>query len=366
MLFADARVGALCSGGVDSSLLMAVAAKSHGDLAIFHADVVGRESELDAATALARHLKLDLLTVQVHDQDFLEYFPDVLYHYEHPFSGHPHSVPFLMVSKLVRESGVKGVLTGEGSDECFLGYNHLPYEPLWRAYERALATVRGIVNRIPTFGARLWPHVTRPDLVADMLSQLSSTRELQNNRAGYATRLGCPPDRNVRTLDLLSYHLRTLLHRNDTMGMAASIEARFPFLDEPLVAAAINFPYRYKIRFSARVWEQEHPFLRDKWVVRRVADRYLPGLLSQRKKWGFGVSAIRRLKVRDDYFRESFVQRHFRLSDTELDVFLAQADAAMRTKLVMLDAWGRLFVDDEPLHAEKQRLLQFGRIEEAA
>jgi asparagine synthase (glutamine-hydrolysing) len=136
MMFADAVVGALCSGGVDSSLLMAIAARTQNNLAIFHADVVGRESELDAASALAKHLKLDLLTTKIHDNDFLKLLPQVIYHYEFPFSGHPHSVPFLMVSNLVRDSGVKGVLTGEGADELFHGYNHLAYEPLWNFYDR--------------------------------------------------------------------------------------------------------------------------------------------------------------------------------------------------------------------------------------
>jgi asparagine synthase (glutamine-hydrolysing) len=71
-MFADAPVGALCSGGVDSSLIMAMAAIKHNNLAIFHANVVGVHSEYDAAAALAKHLKLDLQTVAVGDRDFVE------------------------------------------------------------------------------------------------------------------------------------------------------------------------------------------------------------------------------------------------------------------------------------------------------
>jgi asparagine synthase (glutamine-hydrolysing) len=343
MLFADAPVGALCSGGVDSSLLMAIAARFHNNLAIFHADVVGRESEYEAASTLARHLKLDLLTVKVRDEDFIELAPDVMYHYEYPFSGHPHSIPFLMVSRLVKEHNVKAVLTGEGSDENFLGYTYLPYEPLWKYYARQIGRIGSLVQRVPVIGDKLWPASSNPDLIADMLGQFSMSSETRRTHQLYAENAHRPIDSNVRTLDLLEYHLRTLLHRNDAMGMATSIEARFPFLDEELVDAACNFPYHYKIRFSPAVWEKEHPLLRDKWVVRAVADRYMPDELSKRRKWGFNVSAFQRMRIDGEFFADSFVAEHFRLTQAQMKYFLEQADQRLTTKIMMLESWGQLF-----------------------
>lgn len=357
MLFADAPVGALCSGGVDSSVLMAMAARKHGNLAIFHADVVGPLSEFDAATALAKHLNLDLLTVKAHDQDFLKMTPEVLYHYEQPFSGHPHSVPFMMVAKLVQESGVKGVLTGEGSDECFLGYSYVAHEPFWAFYRRQIALLERISSRIPVIGAHLWNTESRaPELVTDMLGQFEQSIDQSLTRDIYKQRLGRDPGRNIRTVDLLGNHLRTLLHRNDTMGMAASIEARFPFLDEQLVETAINLPYRHKIKFSPQVWEKEHPFLRDKWVLRKVADRYLPKELSQRKKRGFEVSAFQRIKVDRNFFKTGFVTEHFRLGAREADYLFAAADQRLTMKLMMLEAWGQLFIRGVDTQVLRQQL----------
>ena len=89
------------------------------------------------------------------------------------------------------------------------------------------------------------------------------------------------------SLDYLQYHLRTLLHRNDSLGMEASIEARFPFLDLRFVEAGINMPSNTKLRYSPWVFEKAHPFVRDKWVVREVANRWIPRGLSQRLKVGF-------------------------------------------------------------------------------
>ena len=127
-LVADAPVGALCSGGVDSSLVLSVAARHHHNLAIFHADVVGRESEYEYALALARHLKLDLLKVDVTDNDFIDRMPDIIEHWEHPYTLQHNSIAFLKVSELVNSTGTKAVLSGEGSDEAFLGYRLMMFD----------------------------------------------------------------------------------------------------------------------------------------------------------------------------------------------------------------------------------------------
>ncbi len=193
-------------------------------------------------------------------------------------------------------------------------------------------------------------------LIGDMLSQFEVTSNEQHARKQFVQRMQRPSDRNVRTLDLLSYHLRTLLHRNDTMGMTASIEARFPFLDERLVAAAVNLPYRYKVRFSPGVWEKEHPFIRDKWVIRRVADRYLPKQLSQRKKFGFPVSAFHRMRIPKEFFRDSFVTDYFKLSSDEFDLLYETEDQGLEIRLMMLEAWAQIFFEGVKPDLVRQRL----------
>jgi asparagine synthase (glutamine-hydrolysing) len=357
-LIADAPVGAFCSGGLDSSLVMAMASRLHSNLAIFHADVAGPLSEHDAALALARHLRLDMKTVQVRDQDFVDQLAPVLWHYEYPFTYHPNSVPFLAVSRLVRANGVKAVLSGEGSDECFLGYGPIAYEDLRRAYRGVLERVRGAVHRVPKLGKALWPAPSEYDpLVAGM--QQNFERDL--DRADVEKRIresGGARPRDYRSLEWLGYHLRTLLHRNDALGMAASIEARFPYLDHDVVRFAVNLPYEYKIRPSLRTLERAHPFLRDKWAVRAVADRYIPRALSQRKKIGFPVNAYERLQCDRAFFRDGFVAGVFRLDERAMTHVLDHAAPPLALRLLMLEAWGRLFFRDAPqaeVAAELQR-----------
>ncbi len=355
-LIADAPVGSLCSGGVDSSVVMAMASKFHNNLAIFHANVKGPESEYEAALLLSRHLKLDLKSVDVNESDFLDEIPEVIEHYGHPFTYHPNSVPFLMVSRLVREHGVKAVLSGEGADECFLGYSHLLLEHPLMFRHRLSHYIKNCLKRIPKlrFLVAECDHDTQ-NLIMNLQNRFEVINDnrlmrlkLQNGNGNHV------PDRYFRTVDLLNYHLRTLLHRNDCLGMAASIEARFPFLDHPLVKCAVNMPYHFKIRFVPTVINHGQSFLRDKWVIRQVAARYLPPQLSFRKKLGFPASGFERMKISSSYFEKSPVAAMFDLSSSEMRLFVESADRTLLSKLVHLDVWANIYLAGTP----KGRILE--------
>lgn len=354
-LIADTQVGALCSGGIDSSLIMAMAAKVHSNLAIFHANVRGPHSEYEAAQLLATHLKLKLNVVDVNDHDFIEGIPDVMYHYGHPFLYHPNSIPFLMVAQLVRQNGVKAILTGEAADECFLGYSHLPTENLFSGYYKALDRIKSLVHMIPSIGKLLWRHTGTSSAI---IRGLHNRFENDIDKERILSKLGHHVSKNnLKTLEYLGYHLRTLLHRNDSLGMAASIEARFPFLDNALVEYAVNLPYRYKIRasFSTPI-ERKHPFIRNKWVLREVANRYLPKALSQRPKRGFPTDAFERMRVAPGYFNNSFVSHLFGLSSNETAYLVNNAGSNLVLRLLHLDIWGRVCFNQEPRESARNDL----------
>ncbi len=362
-MFADAEVGAFCSGGVDSSLLMAMAARMHDRLAIFHANVVGRWSERDAAAALAKHLGLELRTVDVEDWDFIDRMPEVMRQYEHPFTYHPNCAPFMLVSRLVREHGVKGMLSGEGSDECFLGYPWLGREKVMRRYYRGLDQARRLVNKIPAVGRLIWPYEgNHRKVVRSLLNRCEVSEERRDIRERAGAVPGGTGDSHVRSLDYLNYHLRTLLHRNDCLGMEASIEARFPFLDHRVVKTAVNMPYRYKLRFDPTVLEKAHPMIRDKWVVRQVADRYIPRDLSRRIKIGFWTTIFERMRLSSDYFHGSLVREVFQLTPKQMAQVAGEAEQDLAMRLLHLDVWLHVCVDDRPADQMRSRLREFVQI----
>ncbi|MBN1817052.1 MAG: asparagine synthase (glutamine-hydrolyzing) [Sedimentisphaerales bacterium] len=339
-LLADAPVGALCSGGIDSSVIMAMAARSHNNLAVFHANVCGRESEYESARTLADHLKLDLKSVDVHDRDFLDLLPEVTRHYGHPAYHHMNSVPFLKVSRLVRDNGVKAVLSGEGADECYYGYLEMILTlrpPHKRGRPQSLLT-------------RLWrtakwmiqQHGSPPDtdVLADLGNRYGVALEYEQIRREIESRFpGCPANRNLEILYKLVHHLRSLLHRNDALGMAAGIEARFPYLDTELVRLAVNMPYRAKVRFSFSARDKRHLFIRDKWILRKIAERYIPASLSQRHKAGFPVSAYRRAILDEAFFTPSLTADLLEMSKEQMQYLLAHADLLLRLRLLHLEAW---------------------------
>ncbi len=350
-MFADSPVGAYCSGGVDSSLLMAMAAKTHNNLAIFHANVLGPWSEFSAAKALSKHLKLDLNVVDVKEADFISQMPDVINQYEYPHTYHPNCAPFIMVSRLARDTGIKGLLSGEGSDELFLGYPWLGRESFVNSYYQMGAKLRGLVHRIPELGRILWPEQSNNhNVVRDFLNQREIADDRLDARQKLAELNGSIINKDYLTsIDYLNYHLRTLLHRNDTQGMEASIESRFPFLDHNLVRTAVNMPRRFKLRFSPKTFEKAHPFIRDKWVIRKVADRWVPRELSQRVKMGFWTTSAERMVVPAEYFKDSFIQNQFGLTASQIKSTLDEADQDLKLRLLHLDIWARICLMDEPL-----------------
>lgn len=346
MLVADAPVGALCSGGLDSSIIMALAAKQHQNLAIFHANVQGKYSELPHAEMLARHLKLDLLKVDVSDQDFIQYLPETLYHYGHPFTYHLNSTPFFLVSRLVRQHNVKAILSGEGADECFYGYPwHLLNIKTW-CKEFLTHPFRGMQSLLHRQQNSAFLPSLNPG--CSLLNRLENEYEEYDICNSLTAKTGKNINRkDFITFQMLGYHLRTLLHRNDALGMAFGIEARFPFLGTNLVHFAVNMPYSFKVRFSFSGRNPNHLFFVDKWILRQVAARHIPAALSKRNKQGFTSSAAWRTVIDSSYFQDSWVQQTLGLSQDALACFFEQSPNSLKLKLLHLDIWARIFLFSE-------------------
>lgn len=355
-MISDVPVGALCSGGVDSSLILAMAARETTNLRIFHANVVGPHSETDAARCLAKHLKLELEISECHDSDFIELMPDVIWHQEFPFVYHPNSIPFLKVARLVKSNNVKAVLTGEGADESLLGYANLPLDRFITGYYRVLDSVRSLVHRAPWVGALVWRNPGRRNAMQSLLTGFDS--DLPAHWGPLIAQKGFSIPDAKETLALLSYHLRTLLTRNDRLGMAASIEARFPFLDHGFIRFCVNLPRAMKIHPSLNAYrEVRHPFFSTKWILREVANRYLPVELSQRRKRGFPTSAFDRVRFGSNYFKGGWVQQYLQISDNQLRSLTSTLSGNETLRLVMLDIWGRIFVDGQHVDEIRSPLL---------
>ena len=143
------------------------------------------------------------------------------------------------------------------------------------------------------------------------------------------------------------------------MGMSASIEARFPYLDEDVVRFGLNLPRKHKVRWKAGWHDWRHPFLEDKAVVRAVARRYLPPELSQKRKQGFPVYGLQYLRIRPGFFRDGYVAQILEMDERAEKGVIGLGDPYLVGKLAAVDVFGRLYGLNEAVNEVAQRLQEF-------
>lgn len=343
----DAPVGILISGGVDSSLIAATAASS--GLSLFHADVV-RDSEHSAAMALADSLGSPARTTRVDDEDIIDNIAGVTHFNEIPLIYHLNSIPFYCVSRLAAEHGMKVLLTGEGSDEYFIGYPQYALAPMLDRINGTKARLQDSLHRlVPKAAALLWQRDSeRHDTSLRSLIFGYEEEIVADASAAPLGHLSSQADRRSHqlSLTLAQEHLISLLHRNDRLGMAWGIESRFPFLGHEFTELAVNLPARYKLRWSRHLADRRHPFITDKWVVREMARRRVPEHLAARAKRGFPVSIYDRIRVSEQFFDEGFLAEQFALDRRAISELLERGSRLWITRLMLLEVWGQLFFRD--------------------
>jgi asparagine synthase (glutamine-hydrolysing) len=360
-LRADAPLGAFCSGGVDSSLIAAIASKMQGGLTIFHSNIVGKCSEYEAAKALAGHLGAEFIAKNVTDADYLDRIPDTVRYAEFPYRHLPTSTPFLMLSECARERGVKGLLTGEASDEAFLGYPHYAPNLFKLIPEFPKNTLRLLKNLIK--GRPIDPGAP-PAAFAGQFHQRFQTGIEKDDiyRALLQKKNGKLKQEDLLSLYDFTDNIRALTHRNDSMGMAAGIETRFPFLDSEVIRTGINLPSAYKLRLSASTMDPAHPFIRDKWVIRKLADRYLPRKLSRRVKTPWPTTFLERMRVSPKFFEGGCLSDWLQLSGREITYCMERAPQSFQTTLMYLEVWAHVCFYQKPKEEIHRKIREHVRI----
>jgi asparagine synthase (glutamine-hydrolysing) len=345
MLVSDVPMGAFVSGGVDSSLIAAVAAKQYPDIHLFTANVVGNMSEYDDARTVSQHINAKLSDYRFEPEMFLRDWVETTYFYESPIVVHTNSVPFGNVAKVARESGVKAVLTGEGADELFLGYPRLLTQRYNRLARFPDTILKSVYKLVPGLHEYLFANgkSNLMNFVGNLAQNFESQRlDEQDGQIASLDGVGRQAEQRM-TIKMLNEHLVTLLHRNDRMGMMNSIEARFPFLDEAVVKFAINLPSKFKIGRSSRFHNYKHPFLIDKWIVRKLAEGYLPKKIVYKKKFGFGMMGHKHVSLKSDFFKNGWLADVLKLDSSTLEYLVSTQDRYFIAKLASVEIFGRIF-----------------------
>ena len=306
MLRADVPVGSYLSGGLDSSYVAALGRQYAGErFQTFSLRFEDAEyDETSYQRLMAQRLGAEHHEVVVSRADIAAALPSVIAHAERPILR-TAPAPLYLLSSLVRRHGIKVVLTGEGADEMFAGYDLFREAKVRRFWARQPASTRR-----PRLLERLYPYLARSPVAQQAMARQFFGRNLAAHASpGFAhdtrwhttrslTRVLTPAMRSGRDpiAELIAdlpaqfrswtplaqdqyLEKRTLLagyllsSQGDRMLMAHSIEGRFPFLDSNVIALANSLPDSYKLR----VLDEKH-------VLKRAAAQVVPAEILARKK----------------------------------------------------------------------------------
>ena len=296
-LVSDVPLGIFLSGGIDSSLVAAVASQS---TKIKTFSIGFKESKFDEsvyAEQIAKHLNTDHYRYTLSEQDSIGLMEQYLNHFDEPFAD-TSAIPTMLVSQCARKE-VKVALTGDGGDELFLGYGSYTWanrlaNPIWSALR---PTLQLVLSSMPSSrwkrASHLFEKVMPGKLRRHIFSQeqyFFSDSEIQNNALRDMDYYYDWPYDDFRYLSVLSeaerqalfdfqFYLRDdLLVKVDRASMYYGLECRCPLLDHNLVEFAINLPESFRKRN-----------LTSKYLLKKVLFEMVPEKYFDRPKWGFGI-----------------------------------------------------------------------------
>ncbi|HZE61715.1 MAG TPA: asparagine synthase (glutamine-hydrolyzing) [Burkholderiales bacterium] len=298
-MVSDVPFGAYLSGGLDSSVIVALMTRFSPKVKTFSVGFAGdRQTELSHAALVAREFGTEHHEMVVTPRDFIEYLPQLVAARDAPVSE-PSDIAIFMLSREARRT-VKMVLTGEGSDEILGGYRKHAAECLawmyWSVPRPLRRMAAPLVQALPSRFRDLkiamaslncddWRERYVRWFGAMDYSQRRSLSRLRVPEGGprddlppFDAHPDAGPLRRMLYFDQTSWLPDNLLERGDRMTMAASIESRVPFLDHELVEFAAALPDHWRV-----------DELRRKRVLREIARSLLPREIPERSKVGFRV-----------------------------------------------------------------------------
>ncbi|MBC7184873.1 MAG: asparagine synthetase B, partial [Marinobacter sp.] len=316
---ADVPLGAFLSGGVDSSLIVALMqSQSSQKIRTFSVGFDDpRYDESGHAAAVAAHLGTEHTTLRATSQMALDLVPRLPELYDEPFAD-SSQLPTCLISALTRQHVIVA-LSGDAGDELFGGYNRYVWVPrVWSKMSRMPLPMRQTLGRmlklVPSsgydrmmeMGSKLLPSRYRIRTFGEKLYKLADVLACSSERALYGdlASMNRRPEQLLRSeyrsgnpvgdlypalagfdqvewmmlMDTLNFMVDDVLVKVDRASMASSLEVRAPFLDPDVYAAAWQLPLDMRVRNGE-----------GKWTLRQILYRHVPRELIERPKMGFAI-----------------------------------------------------------------------------
>lgn len=333
-LLSDVPLGYFLSGGLDSSLILAIAKKLQPGVPLqaFTIDTghlfkeEGFDDDLPYAQKVAKLFNVPLHIIPA-DTNMLQHFDQMIWQLDEPQTD-PASLFVQQIAKAAREKGIKVLLGGTGADDVFAGYKRhqaLHLEKYLSKIPVALQKgIRNFVRLLPQnaqtrrlqkllqqpgqspLQRRTGYHYWLPPAQARQLFPTDIRNQLPDLDLLFSDLLKDIPGEQSALHQMLYWELRTFLpdqnlNYTDKMGMASGVEIRVPFLDTQIIALATKMPPSLKLKGKET-----------KYILKKLAERYLPHDIIYRPKTGFGAP------IRQWVNHEMQEMIHERLSDEAL------------------------------------------------
>ncbi len=287
-LVSDVEVGSLLSGGVDSSLVSALYSKiTNKQINTFSVGYSEYKNycELDYADITAKHINSNHTRLEIGKDDFINYFEDTLTALEQPHADSA-AVPLNILTNKIHQTGIKTVLSGEGSDELFLGYDN--YAKFLGYYDFAKTLDNGqneFLNSIigalqnNTKESEYLRRVVKKQNIYNSFGEIYSDIQKRKLFKKVPTFKTENPKKDpvdwMSYIDLKIWLGEALLSKVDRISMRNSLEVRTPFLDYRLVNLAFSIDSKIKVGDT------------NKYLLKKIALKYIPEQIVHRTKKGF-------------------------------------------------------------------------------
>jgi asparagine synthase (glutamine-hydrolysing) len=259
---ADVPYGMFLSGGIDSATLITLMARLNKDPVRAYTagfDAPGAADEREHAAAVAKAVGADHESIEVTESMVWKHLPEIVGCMDDPAADYA-IIPTWFLARRAHQD-VKVVLTGEGGDEIFAGYDRYrkALRPWWRGGRAMWA--RGSFDKVPVL--RVQPSIWRDGMAA------AEARALESGMSRLAA---------SQAIDMTDWLPHDLLLKADRCLMAHAVEGRTPFLDKGVAAAAFRLPDSMKVRDGV-----------GKWILRKWLEKNLPMARPFAPKQGFTV-----------------------------------------------------------------------------
>lgn len=321
-LLSDVEVGSFLSSGIDSSYIVSLAKPDRTYTVGYDID---KYDEISYAKDLTEKLGIKNTSKVIKMDEYMEEFPKIMYYLDEPTSD-PAAISLYFVAKLARQD-VKVVLSGEGADEFFGGYNYYREEVDLKFYNKIPYFIRHIIGRI----ASLFPEgygfnflVRRGEklensyigvnrnfslkMARKVLSKEYKLRGIDVTKNTYEEFKGYSNIHKMQAIDINYWLMKDILLKADRMTMASSLEGRVPFIDKEVFKVASGLPIDYKVTKE-----------NTKVALREAAKEVIPTDAYKKKKLGFPVPIREWMKTPEvsgkirEMFNKDFTSKFFKV-----------------------------------------------------